>query len=130
MSAEGLFIWQGKSTLLWCPSQHRREGRGCPPDVLQARVVLLFALQTRHAVGQVCLVLLHAEHLVLEAPDVLARLESYALGIHARDLLIPWWKRSMKRHRPLSCELPSRGLQEIAAPRSQSTFYGVIISDW
>lgn len=47
------------------------------------------AFQTRNAVGQVSLALLHPEHLVLEAPEVVSGLEGTALWIHPRGPRIP-----------------------------------------
>jgi hypothetical protein len=50
----------------------------------------MLPLQASDAIGEFGLMLLHAQHLALETPEIVARLEGYALRIHARDSLIPW----------------------------------------
>jgi hypothetical protein len=83
-------------TLLRGPTQDRREWRGSAPDVLQARIILALAFEAGDAVDQLSLILLYPEHLVLEAPDVVAGLKSYALRVHSRGPLIPWWGGSAR----------------------------------
>jgi hypothetical protein len=50
----------------------------------------MLALKASDAISEVGLILLHSEHFALKTPEIVTRLEGYALGIHARDSLIPW----------------------------------------
>lgn len=102
--------------LLRRSSQYRWKGRGCSPDVLQARVVLLFTLQARDTIGQLRLILLYPKHLALEAPEVLAGLKGYALWIHSRSALIPWWECPMKRPLPSPRTLPFQRNRRATTP--------------
>lgn len=49
----------------------------------------MLTLQTGDTISKFGLALLYSKHLALEAPEIVARLESYALGIHATGRLMP-----------------------------------------
>lgn len=47
----------------------------------------MLALQAGDAISEFGLALLHSKHFALEAPEIVAWLKSYALGIHALDFV-------------------------------------------
>lgn len=80
-------VGTNRLTLLRRPTQHARKRRTLTPNALQARIVLLSALQPRNALRVLCLHLLETDNVGLQAPRLVVaatavRSESLALRIH------------------------------------------------